>query len=440
MGRVKKPGLGHVLKQLCGVENNKSLAIGDWRKRPLPEEMMFYGVSDVTYLQYIAMTLVELAAQPVVTPAAAGDDGQEGTRAEQLSVSAAAEVVRGQGGAALAAPAQGPADGADGACESEQLEREGELRVQKGPGEDVGHDERTSRSSAVSACALAQALGDGRCTPSSLVEVEESLGERLSSVAAPDDVHQLLTRPGVLSRTKRHRQNSSECFDEAAETVYGGEHDASDCVASALSAACKTEADVATEGNDVLHTSCAMSHRTSVNEPGLQLQPSSTKTAHVSGDLGRDGELLAGSEEPAVGCIRSTPVQHHTSNCAAVAVPSAAAAPTDASGTAQGHSDTAGGASELDFDSAEGKQVPPTLAEPAGGAVEESATSSCAAEATAQQNEPSKKGQKKKGPVQAMDVARVWHRCCDRTLVVHRKGATGSSALCLVGQQANHVP
>lgn len=69
---MKKPGLGALLKELCGVDSNKSLAASDWRMRPLSKEMLLYSILDVHYLQYIAMTLVELCLADQEQVAAAG--------------------------------------------------------------------------------------------------------------------------------------------------------------------------------------------------------------------------------------------------------------------------------------------------------------------------------------------------------------------------------
>jgi hypothetical protein len=61
VGLLEKPGLGSLLSELCGMASDKRIATSDWRKRPLSEEMLYYCVLDVYYLQYIAKTLVDLA-------------------------------------------------------------------------------------------------------------------------------------------------------------------------------------------------------------------------------------------------------------------------------------------------------------------------------------------------------------------------------------------
>lgn len=67
MNKLKKPGLGQVLKDVCGVDTNKGLASSDWRRRPLPQSQLFYCVLDVVFLQHIASSLVDLLLD---TPAA----------------------------------------------------------------------------------------------------------------------------------------------------------------------------------------------------------------------------------------------------------------------------------------------------------------------------------------------------------------------------------
>ena len=95
------------------------------------------------------------------------------------------------------------------------------------------------------------------------------------------------------------------------------------------------------------------------------------------------------------------------------------------------------GASDLESSEAQGDQrLQQDLAEAASAAT---ATASNAADAATKQKKHGKKDGKKKEnkagadgviqPAQPMDLARLWCKCCDRTLVLHREGVTGSSAL-----------
>jgi exosome complex exonuclease RRP6 len=51
--QFKSFGLAHLLQSYCGVIADKKYQLADWRKRPLPAEMMRYAREDTHYLLYI---------------------------------------------------------------------------------------------------------------------------------------------------------------------------------------------------------------------------------------------------------------------------------------------------------------------------------------------------------------------------------------------------
>lgn len=60
MKKLAKPGLGHVLKEVCGIDTDKALASSDWRRRPLTDSQLYYSILDVSFLEYIAASLLDL--------------------------------------------------------------------------------------------------------------------------------------------------------------------------------------------------------------------------------------------------------------------------------------------------------------------------------------------------------------------------------------------
>eukprot|EP00892_Ulva_mutabilis_P004070 jgi/Ulvmu1/2034/UM120_0030.1 len=63
--KLARPGLGHVLKEVCGIDTDKALASSDWRRRPLTPSQLYYSILDVSFLQHIAATLVDLLTMTV---------------------------------------------------------------------------------------------------------------------------------------------------------------------------------------------------------------------------------------------------------------------------------------------------------------------------------------------------------------------------------------
>ena len=57
---VSKANLGYLLWHLCGIGADKSLALSDWRQRPLPQALLNYAALDVLHLQVIASKLVNM--------------------------------------------------------------------------------------------------------------------------------------------------------------------------------------------------------------------------------------------------------------------------------------------------------------------------------------------------------------------------------------------
>lgn len=85
MSKLKKPGLGQVLREICGVDTDKALASSDWRRRPLTRSQLYYSILDVSFLQHIAGALVDLLlAAPAAAPAA-GKRAPSGTAPEHAA-------------------------------------------------------------------------------------------------------------------------------------------------------------------------------------------------------------------------------------------------------------------------------------------------------------------------------------------------------------------
>lgn len=77
---LKKANLGYVLIELYRIDNDKTIALSDWRQRPLSDAQLQYGARDVLYLQAVAGCLIHaiLNASPVpstsTNSAAASDE------------------------------------------------------------------------------------------------------------------------------------------------------------------------------------------------------------------------------------------------------------------------------------------------------------------------------------------------------------------------------
>jgi len=50
-------GLQHLLQHFCGISQNKTFQLADWRIRPIPEEMLHYARQDTHFLLYIYDTM-----------------------------------------------------------------------------------------------------------------------------------------------------------------------------------------------------------------------------------------------------------------------------------------------------------------------------------------------------------------------------------------------
>lgn len=435
MSRVKKPGLGSLLSQLCGIESNKSLAIGDWRKRPLSEEMLFYGVSDVNYLQYIAMTLVEFSFEEMKAQAApVGDSSAATSKAAEASASAQKtqepdQVLHLEGGKEEGPSAsEQPAQGLPGSL--------------MGTG---GHGELPSEPAAAVASASVSALPsrldrnpvdheeealDGG-TPSTHAERAESLEVTTGPL---DELQHPFSPPAVLSKKNLHRQNSRRS-NQAADTTDCSRHEVSDCVESSSSAACNTGAHEAADLVDE-HIDSATSQKTDLQDHELHLQQNSTTSslAATTGECSQ-GKLMGGLDEAA--SMSDGIILAQQSSMSVTVITSATAAVTgvhtDASETTLGHvdSDAVAGASDLDADDAPGEHAP------LEGALDLDATAPVATSGVAGTAGKTKRGGKKErkknenkaleegpagGGAQPMDVARVWCTCCERTLIMHREG------------------
>jgi hypothetical protein len=86
--KIKRPGLGHVLEIVCGIPVDKSLAMSDWRVRPLTNEQLMYAVEDTRYLQYVAVTLLDWLNEPASSSLPVEESGQSSNSVEKPCTSA----------------------------------------------------------------------------------------------------------------------------------------------------------------------------------------------------------------------------------------------------------------------------------------------------------------------------------------------------------------
>lgn len=57
---LSKANLGYVLDAVCGIKTDKSIALSDWRQRPLPDTLLQYAALDVRHLSAVAVGLIDL--------------------------------------------------------------------------------------------------------------------------------------------------------------------------------------------------------------------------------------------------------------------------------------------------------------------------------------------------------------------------------------------
>ena len=48
--KYQSAGLAFLLRKYCGINADKQHQLSDWRRRPLPEDMRAYALSDTRYL------------------------------------------------------------------------------------------------------------------------------------------------------------------------------------------------------------------------------------------------------------------------------------------------------------------------------------------------------------------------------------------------------
>lgn len=94
------------------MDTDKALASSDWRRRPLTQSQLYYSILDVSYLQHIAASLVDMLLDaPPAAPAAGSRARRGASRAHATSGADGCGPPKPDGAACCTPPKSGGADG-----------------------------------------------------------------------------------------------------------------------------------------------------------------------------------------------------------------------------------------------------------------------------------------------------------------------------------------